>query len=155
MPNPARRGRPGLGAVQVRDAADDGVHDPAAAGGVGRRERREEDIDEHDRVAEREGAPAERAHDPQGDAPAEGGSLVAEAQHERGEGEPDRRALEARQRPLERLRPRIEPGAGELLGTEERPPGERHNRRHADEPTAEFGTGSRTRAASTPAKTAK
>jgi hypothetical protein len=76
---------------------------PAAPRRVGRREGREDDVREHDRVAEAERVAAHLPHEAEGEPPAEAGSLVAEREHERSENEPHGRVRKARERPLDRV----------------------------------------------------
>ncbi len=96
-------GRPGFGAIDARDVADDRIDRAAAARGVGRRRRRQHEIGEGDRIAEPDGAAAEAVHQQQREPPAEPALAVADREHEGADDQPHRAFGKAAQHPAQRL----------------------------------------------------
>ena len=97
------RGGPGLGAVDPRDVADDGIDGAAAARGIRRRRRRQHEVGEGDGIAEADGVAAEAAHQHQGQPAAETALAVSDREHEGADDQPHRAFGKARQHPAQRF----------------------------------------------------
>ena len=104
----------------------------AGARGVGRRERRQQDIDDHHRIAQRQRALAHELHREQRDAPPQPGGLVAQREDKGAEHQPDGGAGEARQPPFQRLFTGLEARLRQLLRAEQHPVGAQHADGHCD-----------------------
>lgn len=96
-------GRSRLGAVDARDVADDGIDDAAAARGVGRCRRREQEIRHRHGITEAERIAAEALHQYERDAAAERALAIADREHEGADDQPHRAFGKSRQHPAQRL----------------------------------------------------
>ena len=114
--------RPGL--VEGRQMADDREDGATAAGGVGGREGRQQQIGPQHGVTEVEGAAAHELDQGQGDAPPQAGLGIGQGEHEGGEDQPDRGVGEPGQGPVEGRGGGVEAGPGQLLRAEQHEPGQ-------------------------------
>ena len=96
-------GRPGFGAVDARNVADDRIDGAAAARGVRRRRRRQHEVGEGNGIAEPDGAAAEAVHQQQSEPPAEPALAVADREHEGADDQPHRAFGKPAQHPAQRL----------------------------------------------------
>lgn len=94
----------GRRAVERRDRPDDRKQDAAGPRRVGRREGRQDEIGERDRVPESERPAAETLHQREGDPVSEPRLLIPDREHEHDEHQPHRAVRESRQRPPDRGR---------------------------------------------------
>ena len=114
----------------------------AGARGVGRRERRQQDIDDHHRIAQRQRALAHELHQEQRDAPPQPGGLVAQREDKGAEHQPDGggRSPPA---PFQRLFTGLEARLRQLLRAEQHPVGAQHADGHCDKADGGGRIGSR------------
>ena len=126
----------GFELVQRRQVADDREDGAAAAGRIGRRERCQRGVGQHDRVTQGQRPVPHRLHQQQRQPLAQPGLLIPEREHERPEDQPHRAVREARQFPVQSGVGAVEARFGQLLRAEQDP-----GRQHRDDGNADEADG--------------
>jgi hypothetical protein len=122
-----------IGLVERGQVTDHRIDRPPAAGRVGGRKRREQQVGDGNGIAQRERLTAHGLDQHQRDAPAEAGLLVAQGEHERAEDQPNGAVGKTRKRPGKGRPGRIKARLGELVRAEENPLGKHGHQRDTDE----------------------